>query len=113
MTLYERRTVLCKRLFSKMLEPTHKLNALVPPKNLQTYDLRSNYPNLVVPIGVELNAFRTVSFLLFLVLIVIIIITLAGIVTYFAGYNEQISVLKYILARRIWNCLLPPAIVLS
>ncbi len=48
MTLYERRTVLCKRLFSKMLEPTHKLNALVPPKNLQTYDLRS-YPNLLVP----------------------------------------------------------------
>ena len=42
-----------------------------------------------------------------------IIITLAGIVTYFAGYNEQISGLKYILARRIWNCLLPPAIVLS
>ena len=29
--------------------------------------------------------------------------TLAGIVTYFAGYNEQISGLKYILARRIWN----------
>jgi hypothetical protein len=29
MTLYERRTVLCKRLFSKMLEPTHKLNALI------------------------------------------------------------------------------------
>ena len=28
-----------------------------------------------------------------------IIITLAGIVTYFAGYNEQISRLKYILAR--------------
>ena len=42
-----------------------------------------------------------------------IIITLAGIVTYFAGYNEQNSGLKYILARRIWNCLLPPAIVLS
>ncbi len=40
-----------------------------------------------------------------------IIITLAGIVTYFAGYNEQISGLKHILARRIWNCLLPPAIV--
>ncbi len=40
-----------------------------------------------------------------------IIITSAGIVTYFAGYNEQISGLKYILARRIWNCLLPPAIV--
>ena len=38
----------------------------------------------------------------------LIIITLAGIVTYFAGYNEQISGLKYILARRIWNCLLPP-----
>ena len=48
MTLYERRTVLCKRLFSKMLEPTHKLNFLLPPKNLQTYDLRS-YPNLLVP----------------------------------------------------------------
>jgi hypothetical protein len=48
MTLYERRTVLCKHLFSKMLEPTHKLNALVPPKNLQTYDLRS-YSNLLVP----------------------------------------------------------------
>ena len=48
MTLYERRTVLCKRLFSEMLEPTHKLNALVPPKNLQTYDLRS-YSNLLVP----------------------------------------------------------------
>jgi hypothetical protein len=47
MTLYERRTVLCKRLFSKMLEPTHKLNALVPPKNLQTYDLRS-YSNLLI-----------------------------------------------------------------
>ena len=48
MTLYERRTVLCKRLFSKMLEPTHKLNALVPPKSLQTYNLRS-YPTLLVP----------------------------------------------------------------
>ena len=70
MTLYERRTVLCKRLFSKMLEPTHKLNALVPPKNLQTYDLRS-YSNLLVPIGVELNVFRTVSFLLRLVLIIL------------------------------------------
>jgi hypothetical protein len=46
MTLYERRAVLCKRLFSKMLEPTHKLNALVPPKNLQSYDLRS-YSNLL------------------------------------------------------------------
>ncbi len=33
--------------------------------------------------------------------------------TYFSGYNEQISGLKYILARRIWNCLLPPAIVLA
>ncbi len=48
MTLYDRRTVLCKRLFSKMLEPTHKLNALVPPKSLQTYNLRS-YPTLLVP----------------------------------------------------------------
>jgi hypothetical protein len=48
MTLYERRTFLCNPLFSKMLEPTHKLNALVPPKNLQTYDLRS-YSNLLVP----------------------------------------------------------------
>jgi hypothetical protein len=50
MILYERRTVLCKRVFSKMLEPTHKLNALglVPPKILQTYDLRS-YSNLLVP----------------------------------------------------------------
>ncbi len=27
---------------------THKMNALVPPKNLKTYDLRS-YPNLLVP----------------------------------------------------------------
>ena len=45
---YKRRTVLCKRLFSKMLEPTRELNALVPPKNLQTYDLRS-YSNLLVP----------------------------------------------------------------
>ena len=45
--------------------------------------------------------------------IIYIIITLAGIVTYFAGYNEQISGLKYILLRRIWNCLLPPAIVLG
>ena len=54
MTLYERRTVLCKRLFSKMLwlEPTHKLNTLVPPKNLQTYDLRS-YSNLLVYLGVS------------------------------------------------------------
>ncbi len=33
--------------------------------------------------------------------------------TYFAGYNEQISGLKCILARRIWNCLLPPAIILK
>ncbi len=32
----------------KMLEPTHKLNALVPPKSLQTYNLRS-YPTLLVP----------------------------------------------------------------
>ena len=31
-------------------------------------------------------------------MITCIIITLAGIVTYFAGYNEQISGLKYILA---------------
>ncbi len=29
--------------------------------------------------------------------LLVIIITLAGIVTYFAGYNEQISGLKYIL----------------
>ena len=48
-----------------------------------------------------------------LLFLLYIIITLAGIVMYFAGYNEQISGLKYILARRIWNCLLPPAIVLS
>jgi hypothetical protein len=47
MTLYERRTVLCKGHFWKMLDPTHKLNALIPPKNLQTYDLRS-YSNLLV-----------------------------------------------------------------
>ena len=39
--------VLCKRLFSKMLEPTHKLDALVPPKNFKL-GLRS-YSNLLVP----------------------------------------------------------------
>jgi hypothetical protein len=36
------------KTMAAMLEPTHKLNALVPPKNLQTYDLRS-YSNLLVP----------------------------------------------------------------
>ncbi len=51
--------------------------------------------------------------IMLLLQIYLIIITLAGIVMYFAGYNEQISGLKCILARRIWNCLLPPAIVLS
>jgi hypothetical protein len=47
MTLYERRSA--SFASAKMLEPTHKLNALVPPKNLQTYDLRSAYSNLLVP----------------------------------------------------------------
>ena len=64
MTLYERRTVLCKRLFSKMLEPTHKLNALVPPNDLRSYS------NLLVP-RCRTERFRTVSFLLLLVLIII------------------------------------------
>jgi hypothetical protein len=69
MTLYERRTVLCKRLFSKMLDPTHILNALVPPKNLQTYDLRS-YSNLLVP-RCRTERFSNSLFLLRLVLIII------------------------------------------
>ena len=39
-TLYERRSNLCERLFSKMLSPNHKLNSLVPTYNLNNYNLR-------------------------------------------------------------------------
>ena len=38
--LYERRSNLCERLFSKMLSPNHKLNSLVPPYNFNNYNLR-------------------------------------------------------------------------
>ena len=39
-TLHERRSVLYNRFFlSNMISPSHKLNTLVPPKNLFTYNL--------------------------------------------------------------------------
>ena len=38
-TLHERRSVLCNRFFSNMISPSHKLNGLVPPKKLFTYNL--------------------------------------------------------------------------
>ena len=41
-TLPERRSVLFNRFFSNMIFPSHKLNALVPPKNVFTYNLRAH-----------------------------------------------------------------------
>lgn len=41
-TLHERRSVLCNRFFSNMISPSHKLNALVPPRNVLTYNLRTH-----------------------------------------------------------------------
>ena len=44
-TLHERRSVLCNRFFfSNMISSSHKLNTLVPPKKLFTYNLRAPMP---------------------------------------------------------------------
>ena len=48
MSLHERRSVLCNRLFSNMISPSHKLNGLVPPKTLFTYNL-SGHTALLEP----------------------------------------------------------------
>lgn len=44
-TLRERRRILCEKLFKNIVsDPTHKLHSLLPPKNLNPYNLRSNSP---------------------------------------------------------------------
>ena len=40
-TLYERRETLCKKLFTSMKDPSHRLHDLLSPKKPHTYFLRS------------------------------------------------------------------------
>ena len=43
-SLHDRRSTLCNRLFHHMLDPSHKLNSLVPPHRVHECNLRQNRP---------------------------------------------------------------------
>ena len=79
-SLHDRRSTLCNRLFHHMLDPSHKLNSLVPPHRVNVCNLRRNRPLNVpvcrtdrfhksfVPSGATIFDQKQLSFLILIVL---------------------------------------------